>query len=66
LSPYLATNWYIGDKKRRLPGPWCFPFIGSLHHLLTSEPRVALRDLAKKHGQVMYLRLGHVETVGIS
>jgi hypothetical protein len=30
------------------------------------EPRVALRDLAKKHGQVMYLRLGHVETVGIS
>ncbi|CAM0878490.1 unnamed protein product [Alopecurus aequalis] len=54
-------------NRRRPPGPRCLPFIGSLHHLmLTSEPQVALRDLARKHGPVMYLRLGHVDTVVIS
>ncbi|KAM0920523.1 hypothetical protein ACQ4PT_007474 [Festuca glaucescens] len=54
------------SNKRRPPGPRCLPFIGSLHHLLTPEPQVALRDLAKKHGPVMYLRLGHINTVVIS
>uniref|UniRef100_R7WBG7 Cytochrome P450 99A2 n=1 Tax=Aegilops tauschii TaxID=37682 RepID=R7WBG7_AEGTA len=50
----------------RPPGPWSLPFIGSLHHLLTPLPHVALRDLAKKHGPVMYLRLGQVDAVVIS
>ncbi|KAK1685407.1 hypothetical protein QYE76_046255 [Lolium multiflorum] len=54
------------SKKRRPPGPRCFPFIGSLLHLLTSKPQVALRDLAKKHGPVMYLRLGQVDAVVVS
>jgi cytochrome P450 len=54
------------SNKRRPPGPRCLPFIGSLLHLLTPEPHVALRDLAKKYGPVMYLRLGHVDTVVIS
>nr|XP_051204861.1 LOW QUALITY PROTEIN: cytochrome P450 99A2-like [Lolium perenne] len=54
------------SKQRRPPGPRCLPFIGSLLHLLTPEPQVALRDLAKKHGPVMYLRLGHIDTVVIS
>uniref|UniRef100_A0ACD5ZG70 Uncharacterized protein n=1 Tax=Avena sativa TaxID=4498 RepID=A0ACD5ZG70_AVESA len=48
------------------PGPRSLPFIGSLHHLLTLEPQVALRELARKHGPVMYLRLGQVDTVVIS
>uniref|UniRef100_A0ACD5V1L0 Uncharacterized protein n=1 Tax=Avena sativa TaxID=4498 RepID=A0ACD5V1L0_AVESA len=48
------------------PGPRSLPFIGSLLHLLTSEPQVALRDLARKYGPVMYLRLGQVDTVVIS
>ncbi|CAM0878128.1 unnamed protein product [Alopecurus aequalis] len=54
------------SNKRRPPGPRCFPFIGSLHHLLTAQPQVALRDLANKHGPVMYLRLGQVDAVVIS
>ncbi|KAM0923677.1 hypothetical protein ACQ4PT_005360 [Festuca glaucescens] len=53
-------------KKRRPPGPRRLPLIGNLLHLLTSEPPVALRDLARKHGPVMYLRLGQVDTVVIS
>ncbi|KAL6643059.1 hypothetical protein ACP70R_021240 [Stipagrostis hirtigluma subsp. patula] len=54
------------SKRRRPPGPWGFPFVGSLHHLLTSQPQAALRDLADKHGPVMYLRLGQVDTVVVS
>ncbi|XP_062196672.1 cytochrome P450 99A2-like [Phragmites australis] len=54
------------SKKRRPPGPSCLPLVGSLHHLLTSQPQAALRDLAKKYGPVMYLRLGQVDAVVVS
>uniref|UniRef100_A0ACD5W5G2 Uncharacterized protein n=1 Tax=Avena sativa TaxID=4498 RepID=A0ACD5W5G2_AVESA len=54
------------SKKKLPPGPRPLPFIGNLLHLLTSEPQIALWNLAKKHGPVMYLRLGHVDTVVIS
>jgi cytochrome P450 len=54
------------SKKRRPPGPPCLPFIGSLLHLLTSKAPVVLRDLARKYGPVMYLRLGQVDHVVIS
>jgi cytochrome P450 len=53
-------------KKRRPPGPLALPFVGCIHHLLTSQPQAALRDLAQKHGPVMYLKLGQVDTVVIS
>lgn len=66
LVSLLRRKTATSSTKRRPPGPGCLPFIGSLHHLLTSEPQVALRDLAKKHGPVMYLRLGHIDTVVIS
>ncbi|VAH35743.1 unnamed protein product [Triticum turgidum subsp. durum] len=66
LASLLSRKSAPSSKRRRPPGPRCLPFIGSLLHLLTSEPQVALRDLAKKHGPVMYLRLGHVDTVVIS
>jgi cytochrome P450 len=54
------------SKNRQPPGPRSLPFIGSLLHLLTSAPQVALRDLSRKHGPVMYLRLGQIDTVVIS
>lgn len=53
-------------KRRRPPGPRALPFIGCIHHVLTSQPQAALRDLAQKHGPVMYLKLGQVDTVVIS
>ncbi|CAN6287613.1 unnamed protein product [Urochloa humidicola] len=53
-------------QRRRPPGPRGLPFIGSIHHLLTSQPHAALRDLALKHGPVMYLRLGQVDAVVVS
>ncbi|TVU42421.1 hypothetical protein EJB05_08825, partial [Eragrostis curvula] len=50
----------------RPPGPLNLPLIGSLHHLVGSHPQVALRDLANKHGPVMFLRMGQFDTVVIS
>ncbi|KAL6643061.1 hypothetical protein ACP70R_021242 [Stipagrostis hirtigluma subsp. patula] len=53
-------------QEEEAPGPWGFPFVGSIHHVLTSQPHAALRDLADKHGPVMRLRLGQVDTVVVS
>lgn len=67
VSPYHGNNnTGTKSKKQRPPGPWRLPFIGSIHHLLTSQPQATLRDLAQKHGPVMYLRLGQVDTVVVS
>lgn len=66
LVPLLRRKSPPDSGKKWPPGPRCLPFIGSLLHLLTSQPQVSLRDLAKKHGPVMYLRLGQVDTVVIS
>ncbi|KAI4967905.1 hypothetical protein ZWY2020_005519 [Hordeum vulgare] len=57
-----------GSKKtrRQPPGPWRLPLIGNLHQIMTSKLPVVLRDLARKHGPVMYLRLGQVDAVVVS
>ncbi|XP_047061204.1 9-beta-pimara-7,15-diene oxidase-like [Lolium rigidum] len=61
-----STRISSSNNLRRPPGPWGLPFVGSLHHLITSQPQLALWNLAKKHGPVMHLRLGQVDTVVIS
>ncbi|EMS45598.1 Cytochrome P450 99A2 [Triticum urartu] len=66
LFSLLGRKPTPSSRKRQPPGPRRLPFIGSLLHLLTETPQVALRDLARKHGPVMYLRLGQVDTVVIS
>jgi hypothetical protein len=45
------------------PGPWQLPVIGSLHHLVGALPHRAMRDLAKRHGPLMLLRLGELHVV---
>ncbi|XP_037474550.1 cytochrome P450 99A2-like [Triticum urartu] len=66
LVSLLSRKKTASSKGKKPPGPRCLPFIGSLLHLRTATPQVALRDLAKKHGPVMYLRLGQVDAVVIS
>jgi len=66
LVSSLRQRPRANSKKKRPPGPWALPFVGSIHHMVTSQPQAALRDLADKHGPVMYLRLGQTDTVVVS
>ncbi|XP_066387907.1 dolabradiene monooxygenase-like [Miscanthus floridulus] len=66
LGSLLVTK----NKKSKLnlpPGPWTLPLIGSVHHLV-SNPVIhrGLRDLSRKHGSLMMLRLGEVPTLVVS
>ncbi|GJN38913.1 hypothetical protein PR202_gb27994 [Eleusine coracana subsp. coracana] len=74
----LVSLLVVLDKRRRRsakshehearlpPGPWKLPVIGTLHHLAGQLPHRAMRDLARRHGDVMLLRNGEVETVVVS
>ncbi|XP_066377640.1 dolabradiene monooxygenase-like [Miscanthus floridulus] len=55
-----------GHGLRFPPGPWQLPVIGSMHHLVGQLPHRAMRDLARRHGPVMLLRIGEVPTLVIS
>ncbi|XP_019426839.1 PREDICTED: flavonoid 3',5'-hydroxylase 1-like [Lupinus angustifolius] len=55
---FLITYLYFNHHRRKLPpGPRGWPVLGALP-LMGTMPHVALSNLAKKYGPVMYLKMG--------
>jgi hypothetical protein len=58
-----------GDEKRRRrlpPGPWTLPVIGSIHHVARGLGHRTMMELSRRHGPLMFLRLGEVPTLVVS
>ncbi|CAI0410698.1 unnamed protein product [Linum tenue] len=72
LSPYPLPIFRGARKKNRTPASSGSrlegPIIGNLHHFLTSHlpPHRLLRELSRKHGNVIRLELGEISHVLIS
>lgn len=67
-KPGVRSN--TGDKskpKKRLPpGPWTLPIIGSIHHVMGGLGHRTMMELSRRHGPLMFLRLGEVPTLVVS
>ncbi|KAI5056726.1 hypothetical protein GOP47_0028544 [Adiantum capillus-veneris] len=66
----ILRRWRItaaaGQEKRRFPpGPFAWPVIGHLH-LLVHAPDQVIRDLSRRYGHILGLRLGKQLCVVIS
>jgi 4-hydroxyphenylacetaldehyde oxime monooxygenase len=68
LSIVLLTRSHSSSSTEGLrlpPGPAPVPILGNLHQL-GALPHRSLRELARRHGPVMLLRLGAVSAVVVS
>ncbi|XP_047065281.1 desmethyl-deoxy-podophyllotoxin synthase-like [Lolium rigidum] len=73
LLPLLAIIPFLFLNRRRRsraavrlrlpPSPWALPVLGHLHHLARDQPHRAMRDLARRHGPLLLLRLGGLPVV---
>ncbi|KAK9278132.1 hypothetical protein L1049_027691 [Liquidambar formosana] len=62
---HLHRQRATSSRPKLPPGPQPLPIIGNLH-MLGNLPHRSLRQLAKKYGDIMYMRLGCVPTIVVS
>ncbi|KAK3127972.1 hypothetical protein QOZ80_7AG0580830 [Eleusine coracana subsp. coracana] len=67
VLPFLYLHrWKRANSSggsRPPPSPWSLPVIGHIHHLGGALPHRAMRELARRHGPLILLRLGEVPCV---
>ncbi|XP_071720521.1 cytochrome P450 71AV8-like [Rutidosis leptorrhynchoides] len=66
---FFIINWFrtINNTNDHLPPqPWKLPILGHAHHLIGSQPHIALANLAEKLGPIVHLQLGEISAIIIS
>ncbi|PHU25615.1 Cytochrome 71D6 [Capsicum chinense] len=51
------------QTKKLPPGPWKFPFIGSMHLMVGGIPHRVFRELAQKYGLLMHFEVDEVSAI---
>uniref|UniRef100_A0A0E0LDV9 Cytochrome P450 n=1 Tax=Oryza punctata TaxID=4537 RepID=A0A0E0LDV9_ORYPU len=68
---FIVALLFVGCSSRRRrrgrgrlpPSPWALPVVGHLHHLVGALQYRAMRDIARRHGPLVLLRLGKLPVV---
>ncbi|CAN1352210.1 Desmethyl-deoxy-podophyllotoxin synthase [Linum perenne] len=65
---FIIKKLTQSSNKYLPPAPWKLPYIGHIHHFITTAqpPHRRLRQLAEKHGDVIRMDLGEIPHVIVS
>ncbi|RHN57917.1 putative cytochrome P450 [Medicago truncatula] len=64
----IVKRWRCNYSTINLPpGPWTLPLTGNIHQIISSSlPHHCFKNLAKKYGPLMHLKLGEISCIIVS